>query len=39
MHSLHPLFMSFVRGSTIKAKGNALASMHHMINIMEDLQV
>ena len=33
-HSLHPTFESFVLGSTIKPKGNAVASMHHMIDIV-----
>ena len=36
-HSLHPTFMSFVPGSTVKLKGNALASTRHMVNIMQDL--
>ncbi len=37
IHSLHPTFESFVPGSTIKPKGNAVASMHHMIDITHDL--
>ena len=36
-HSLHPTCMSSVPSSTVKPKGNAIASMHNIDNIIQNL--